>query len=170
VSLAANLATGLAAAGCGATATSATTGDAPIVAVGAKDEYANVISQIGGRFVTAPAIESNPNADLHSFEASPSIAHAVSSARVVLQNGLGYDTFMNRIEAASPSSSRKIVDVQKLLGLPDSTHLIPPSHDAGGGPGALVNDLSATDPAHAGYFASNAPLRCRGRLSVRGCR
>jgi zinc/manganese transport system substrate-binding protein len=39
----------------------------------------------------------------------------------VVQNGLGYDTFMERLESASPDSSRRVIDVQKLLGLPDST-------------------------------------------------
>ena len=38
------------------------------------------------------------------------------AARLVVQNGVGYDTFMNKIESASPSSSRKVIDVQKLLG------------------------------------------------------
>jgi zinc/manganese transport system substrate-binding protein len=118
-----------------------------------------VISQIGGRYVTVTAIESNPNTDPHSFEASPSVAHTVSSARLVVQNGVGYDTFMNKIEAASPSSSREVIDVQKLIRLPDST----PNPHLWYAPGtmpevaqALAKDLSAIDPAHASYFATNA--------------
>ena len=51
-----------------------------IAAVGAENEYANVISQIGGRYVRVSAIESNPNTDPHSFEASPSVAQEVSAA------------------------------------------------------------------------------------------
>ena len=39
----------------------------------------------------------------------------------MVQNGVGYDTYMNKIESASPSSTRRVIDVQKLLGLPDST-------------------------------------------------
>ena len=63
-----------------------------IVAVGAENEYANVISQIGGKYVAVSAIESNPNTDPHTFEASPSVAQAVAAARLVVQNGVGYDT------------------------------------------------------------------------------
>ncbi len=149
----------LAAAGCGPVAIGATTGHGPILAVGAENQYANVISQIGGRYVTVGAVESNPDTDPHSFEASPSVAHAVSTARLIVQNGVGYDTFMNKIEAASPSSSRKIIDVQTLLGLPDSApnpHLwyLPRTMPAVAR--ALVEDLSAIDPAHAGYYAANA--------------
>ena len=151
---------GLAAAGCGATASGAPSAKAgQILAVGAENEYANVISQIGGRYVAVGAIESNPNTDPHTFEASPSIAHEVATARLIVQNGVGYDTYMNRIEAASPSSSRKIIDVQKLLGLPDSTpnpHLWYMPRTMPAVAQELVKDLSAIEPAHAAYFAANA--------------
>jgi zinc/manganese transport system substrate-binding protein len=117
-----SLAASVAMAGCGATATGSPSAKAgQIVAVGAENEYANVISQIGGRYVAVSAVESNPNTDPHSFEASPSVAQEVSAARLIVQNGVGYDSFMNKIESASPSSARKIIDVQTLLGLPDST-------------------------------------------------
>src|SRR6202012_1461127 len=92
-----------------------------IVAVGAENEYADVISQIGGQYVQTTAIESNPNTDPHTFEASPSIAHTVAEAKLVVQNGLGYDDYMTQIESASSDSGRQVIDVQKLLGLPDST-------------------------------------------------
>ena len=49
------IAVGLGVAGCGSAAASA--GKGQIVAVGAENEYANVISQIGGRYVAASAIE-----------------------------------------------------------------------------------------------------------------
>jgi zinc/manganese transport system substrate-binding protein len=126
-----------------------------IVAVGAENEYANVISQVGGRYVVASAIESNPNTDPHTFEASPSIAEAVGSADLVVQNGLGYDTFMNRIEAATSNSKRRVIDVQQLLGLPDSTanpHLWYSPRTMPAVAAAIGSDLSALEPAHAAYF------------------
>ena len=96
-----------------------------IVAIGAENEYADVIGQIGGKYVQASAIMSNPNTDPHSFEASPAVAREVSAAQLVVQNGIGYDTFMNTIESAVPGSGRQVIDVQQLLGLPDSAP--PPS-------------------------------------------
>ena len=65
---------------------------------------------------------------------------------------------MNRIESASPSSSRKVIDVQKLLGLPDSTpnpHLWYQPQTMPAVARALVADLSGMQPAHAAYFAAN---------------
>jgi zinc/manganese transport system substrate-binding protein len=150
------LVTGVLLGGCGPASVHAHAGQ--IVAIGAENQYANVISQIGGRYVAVGAIESNPNTDPHSFEASPSVAQEVGAARLVVQNGLGYDTFMNRIESAMPSSSRTVIDVQRLLGLPDSTrnpHLwyLPRTMPAVAR--ALVATLSRIQPAHASFFAAN---------------
>jgi zinc/manganese transport system substrate-binding protein len=151
------MAAAVAVAGCGSAAASA--GKGQIVAVGAENEYANVISQIGGRYVSVTAVESNPNVDPHTFEASPTVARTVAGAQLVVQNGVGYDSFMNKVESASPSSSRKVITVQSLLGLPDSTanpHLWYMPRTMPAVAHALVKDLSAIDPSHAGYFAANA--------------
>ncbi|HEY7143867.1 MAG TPA: zinc ABC transporter substrate-binding protein [Streptosporangiaceae bacterium] len=129
-----------------------------IVAVGAENTYASVISQIGGRYVRVTAIESNPNTDPHSFEASPSVASVVSSARLVVQNGLGYDSYMDKIEAAAPSPDRKVINVQHLLGLPDSTsnpHLWYSPRTMPAVAKELVRELSAIQPQHAAYFRAN---------------
>src|ERR1700690_1322233 len=93
----------LAVAGCGS-AVRDSAGRGRILAVGAENEYANVISQVGGRYVDAVAVMSDPNTDPHTFEASASVAQTVSRARLVVQNGLGYDDFMDKIEAASHDS------------------------------------------------------------------
>jgi zinc/manganese transport system substrate-binding protein len=130
-----------------------------IVAVGAENQYADVIQQVGGKYVQASAIMSNPSTDPHTFEASIAVAREVGSAELVVQNGLGYDGFMTTIENAAPSSGRKVIDVQRLLGLPDSTpnpHLwyapatMPKVADA------IASDLSALQPSHASYFQANA--------------
>jgi zinc/manganese transport system substrate-binding protein len=150
----------IAVAGCGtASVAISNAGSGRILAVGAENQYANVISQIGGRYVAVAAIMSNPNTDPHTFEASPSVAHVVSSARLVVQNGVGYDTFMNKIEAASPDPNRKVIDVQSLLGLPASTanpHLWYKPTTMPAVAAALVRELSRLAPAHAAYFAANA--------------
>jgi zinc/manganese transport system substrate-binding protein len=130
-----------------------------IVAVGAENEYANVISQVGGKYVQASAIMSNPNTDPHTFEASASVARTVSEAQLVVQNGVGYDTFMNTIENAAPNSARKLIVVQNLLGLPTSTpnpHLWYKPSTMPAVANAIAADLDAIQPAHASYFKANA--------------
>jgi zinc/manganese transport system substrate-binding protein len=154
------LAAGVFAAACSSSPAATASGGSggKVVAVGAENEYANVIGQIGGRYVSVTAIESNPNTDPHTFEASPSVAQVVSQAQLVVQNGIGYDTYMNKIESASPSSSRKVIVVQNLLGLPDSTpnpHLWYNPRTMPAVAKAVAKDLSALQPAHAAYFNDN---------------
>jgi zinc/manganese transport system substrate-binding protein len=130
-----------------------------IVAVGAENEYASVIQQVGGGYVRASAIMSNPNTDPHTFEASTSVARQISSAQLVVQNGLGYDTFMTTIEDAVPDSNRKVIDVQRLLGLPDSTpnpHLWYKPSTMPAVASAIAADLASIQPAHASCFRARA--------------
>jgi zinc/manganese transport system substrate-binding protein len=130
-----------------------------IVAVGAESQYADVIGQVGGAYVTASAVMSNPNTDPHSFEASIAVAREVGSARLVVQNGLGYDGFMSTIESAVPSGGRTVIDVQQLLGLPDSTPNPHLWYDPATMPKvavAVAAALSAIQPSHAVYFSARA--------------
>ena len=148
---------GVTATACSSTSAATSSGD-QVVAVGAENEYANVIGQIGGKYVRVTAIESNPNTDPHTFEASPSVANAVSSAQLVVQNGIGYDTYMNKIESATPSATRKVIVVQNLLGLPDSTpnpHLWYSPRTMPAVAKAVAADLSKMQPSHAAYFEAN---------------
>jgi zinc/manganese transport system substrate-binding protein len=160
LSLAMAAATALLATACSSTTAAGNTGGTDsIQAIGAENEYANVIQQIGGKYVQVTAIMSNPNTDPHTFEASPAVAREVSNASLIVQNGVGYDTWASDIEKAVPASSRKIVDVQQLLGLPDSTpnpHLWYNPTTMPKVATAIANDLAAIQPAHASYFKANA--------------
>jgi zinc/manganese transport system substrate-binding protein len=147
----------VAVAGCGGSADGAGS-DGKISAVGAENEYADVIEQIGGEYVDVSAVLSDPNTDPHSFEASVSIARQVAGADVVVQNGLGYDSYMGKIESASSSDSRDVIDVQELLGLPDSTpnpHLWYKPETMPAVAKQLVADFSEIQPEHKAYFAAN---------------
>ena len=106
---------------CGSSTPSTPSSSGVINAVGAENQYANVLAQLGGRYVHVSSILDNPNTDPHTFESSPGVASEVSDAQLVVQNGVGYDDFMTKIEAASPDPHRKVIVVQQLLGLPDDT-------------------------------------------------
>ena len=135
-----------------------TTSPGVVNAIGTENEYANVLGQIGGAYVHVSSILNNPNTDPHTYEASPSVAQGVSAASIIVQNGAGYDHFMNTIEAASPSSARKVIVVQTLLGLPDSTpnpHLWYAPTTMPKVAQAIASDLAAIQPGHASYFQAN---------------
>lgn len=132
--------------------------DHVIAAIGAENEYANVLSQIGGKYVSVSAILKNPNTDPHTFEASASVAEEVARAQLIVQNGLGYDSFMNNIEAASPNSARTIITVQHVLDLASDTpnpHLWYKPTTMPAVAKVMAKDLVKLAPSHAAYFRAN---------------
>jgi zinc/manganese transport system substrate-binding protein len=145
----------VAAAGCGSGGSADAANSTLIGAVGAENEYANVLGQIGGRYVHVSAVLDNPNTDPHTFEASPKLAQEVGSAQLIVQNGVGYDGWMNKIESASANPKRKVITVQQVLGLPDSTpnpHLWYSPATMPAVAKVMAADLSALQPAHKAYF------------------
>jgi len=138
--------------------------------VAAENAYGDIAEQIGGARVHVTSILSDPNADPHLFEPGSSNGLAVAEARVVIQNGLGYDAFMTKLENASPSSKRSVLviaDVLEIHGSDANPHLW---YDVPGLPrisSAIAAQLQQADPAHASDYraglvrfnASLQPLR-----------
>jgi zinc/manganese transport system substrate-binding protein len=154
VALLAFVATALA--GCGPSVGASAPG--VVNAIGAESQYANVIAQIGGNYVHVSAILDNPNTDPHSFEFSPSTAKDVSNAKLIVQNGLGYDDFMSKIEAATTTPSRHVIIAQQLLKLPNSTPNPHLWYDPAVMPlvaQAVATELSTLQPGHSAYFDAN---------------
>jgi len=154
-------------AGCGSSAPS-TSGRVNVVA--AENVYGNIASQIGGPHVSVTSLLTSPNADPHLFEPGTSSALAVSGAKVVLQNGLGYDAFMTRLENSSPSKSRSVVTMADVLGVhgkAGNPHLWYDVPRLDGIAGAISGAFVRADPSHAVAYRrglkrferSLAPLR-----------
>ncbi len=74
--------------------------------VAAENPWGDVARQLADGHAQVTSILTNPNADPHLFEPGTKSGLAVAGADVVIQNGLGYDAFMDKLEAASPSQSR----------------------------------------------------------------
>src|SRR6266571_5278907 len=100
-------------AGCGGSASP----NGRLSVVAAENVYGNIAAQIGGRHVSVTSILTSPNADPHLFEPGSSNGLAVAGAKVVLQNGLGYDAFMTKLENAAPNGDRIVVTVADVLGV-----------------------------------------------------
>ena len=149
----------LLAAGCGSSSPARTTGsNDPVPVVAGENEYGNVTAQIGGSYVSVYSVDSNPNTDPHTYEATPSVAHEIADAKLLIENGVGYDDFMTKLASASPSPARVVINVQHLLGLPDDTpnpHLWYEPNTMPAVAKAVAADLSTLDPAHASVFRAN---------------
>lgn len=88
---------------------------AAIQIVAAENFYGDVAQSIGGNHVSVYSIMRNPNQDPHIFSASPEIAERVAQANVVIENGVGYDAWMNHIYAASAKKA-VLINVGHLMG------------------------------------------------------
>lgn len=58
--------------------------------------YADIAERVAGPDVSVEAVIADPAADPHSYEASPTDAAAVAGADLVVYNGAGYDSFVDR--------------------------------------------------------------------------
>lgn len=129
---------------------------APVLhAVGLESQYANVMTQIGGPYVQVSAIESDPNSDPHEFEISPDVAKMLDGAAVVVANGLGYDSWADKLLAGTGA---KVISAQAVLGLPDSTpnpHLWYSPATMPAVARAVAAAFAARDPAHAAVYQAN---------------
>ena len=131
----------------------ATTGTAiPVVA--AENVYGDLLTQICGARCAVTSILRDPNADPHEYESSAQDAVAVANARLVIENGLGYDAFMARLLSASPDPRRRVLDVQTLVGAAAGAnpHLWYDTGTMAKVAQAAAADLASLDPAHAQQY------------------
>ena len=125
---------------------------APLEVVAAENVYGDIASQIGGAHVSVTSILSDANADPHLFGPGTQNALAVATARLVIQNGVGYDAFMSKLERAAPNGKRigvTIADVLGVHGRDANPHLWYDVPALGRIAGAIANGLERSDPPRA---------------------
>lgn len=70
--------------------------------------YGDIAKQVVGKYGTVTPLISNGDVDPHDFEPTTKTAHQINKADLVIANGLGYDSWANRLAKAN---HKKIVDV-----------------------------------------------------------
>ena len=122
--------------------------------VAAENFWGSIVKQLAGDRADVTSIITNPATDPHTYEPRPSDARHFASADYVVENGIGYDAWAQKLLDANPDSHRKVLDVGKFLGVA-----------AGGNPHQwyspdavakfiirVSTDLRTIDPAHAAYY------------------
>ena len=116
--------------------------------------WGSVLAQLGGDHVHETSIIRNPQTDPHDYEPTPADARTLASARLVVENGVGYDAWAAKALAANPVAGRAVVDVGKLVGVAKNAnpHLwySPAAVDTVAA--AITERLKQLDPADASYF------------------
>ena len=139
--------------------TSSTAGAAPVNVVASTNVWADIAKQVGGGHVNVTSIMSDPNADPHEFEADAKTAAALSKAQFVIENGLGYDDFMDKLLAASPNSSRVVLnaaDVMQIAGPDANPHIWYEIAKIPAVASGIADQLGKIDPSDAATFTANA--------------
>ncbi|MGI9006457.1 MAG: metal ABC transporter solute-binding protein, Zn/Mn family [Streptosporangiaceae bacterium] len=153
-------AAGILAAGCGLSDQGGTHGEGGdhgrVIRVAAAENFwGSIAAQLGGSHVRVSSIITNPATDPHSYEPTAADARAIAGARLVIENGAGYDPWVSRLLAADQGTGLTVLDVAGRLKVP-----------AGGNPHRwyrpanvhamvrwLAADFARLDPADKEYFA-----------------
>lgn len=77
--------------------------------VAAENFYGDIAEQLGGDYVSVASILSNPSVDPHEYEPTVRDGIAVTDADIVIENGLKYDTWMEKLLSASPNPNRIVI-------------------------------------------------------------
>jgi zinc/manganese transport system substrate-binding protein len=65
--------------------------------IAVENPYGSLVAQLGGLCVRVTSIINDPSADPHEFQTDVQVGKAYQTAELIVQNGLGYDEFSNKI-------------------------------------------------------------------------
>jgi zinc/manganese transport system substrate-binding protein len=142
-------------AGCATSAASRSAGR-PVGVAASINAWGSILAQLGGDKVRATSIITNPDTDPHDYEPTPADSRTIADSALFVENGIGYDAWAAKSLAANPSSSRVVLDVGKLVGVPGggNPHRWYSPDDVEKVADAITADLQKVDPADASYFAA----------------
>ena len=117
--------------------------------------YSDIAKNIVGKYGTATAIIDKSSVDPHDFDPTTADAKKVAQANIIVANGLGYDSWMNKL--AKSVDKKPVLVGEDLMGLKsgDNPHIwynldMPTKYVD-----YLVKRLSKLDKKHAAYFKEN---------------
>jgi len=93
--------------------------------VAAENFWGSLLSQLGGNRIQVTSVVSDPNADPHEYESNTTTAREFAAAKYIVLNGVGYDTWANKLLGAQPEPGRKVLTIGTLVGKKegDNPHL-----------------------------------------------
>src|SRR4051794_10671010 len=125
-----------------------------VAVAAAEDFWGSIAKQLGGVHAEVRSVISNPNSDPHDYEPTPADARAVASAKIVISNGIGYDSWIDKLLSANPVSGRAVVKVGDLIGLKQGAnpHQWYAPSTVEKFIAAVTEQYKKADPADAAYF------------------
>ncbi|MGW6642193.1 metal ABC transporter solute-binding protein, Zn/Mn family [Streptomyces iakyrus] len=151
-------------AGCGSSSDSADAKSAParVAVVASTNVWGDIARRVGGDRVDVTSVISDPDQDPHSYEADPRNQLALSEAKVVVENGGGYDDFVGRMLKSGHNDSAEVVDAVEVSGKTApkggelNEHVWYDFPTVAKVADRITAALTKADPADAGVFERNA--------------
>jgi zinc/manganese transport system substrate-binding protein len=131
---------------------------AGVKVVAAENFWGNIASQIGGAHASVTSIITDPSADPHQYESDARNAASVAGARIVIENGVGYDDFVAKLLAGTSNKNRVVLSAEQILGAtaddanPHLWYDVPRVPEVAS---AIERALASADPADAATFTEN---------------
>jgi zinc/manganese transport system substrate-binding protein len=136
-------------------------GDGVVRVVASTNVYGDIAASVGGGDIEVTSIIDDPAQDPHEFEANARVQLALSRADVVIENGGGYDDFVDVMLGASGNDAADVVNVVELSnrdagadGFNEHVWYDYPTIAALAD--SLAEAFSAVDPDGAAGYAANA--------------
>jgi zinc/manganese transport system substrate-binding protein len=139
----------------------AASGAGLVSVVASTNVYGDIVKTIGGPAVAVTSIIDNPEKDPHEYEADARTQLALSKAQLVIENGGGYDDFMDTM-LKSAQTKPTVINVADVSGRNQhpsdgefNEHLWYDFPTVEKLAAQLVTELSAAAPGQAATFESN---------------
>lgn len=144
-------------AGCGK-AQSNNGGSSKINIVAAEDFYGEVARAVGGNHVNVTSIINKPSIDPHEFEPTTATAQSVNNAKLVIYNGIGYDSWMDKLVSADQGNKKVLRVGEDLMNKKsgDNEHLWYDPETMPKLAQRIAAELAKLDPSHAKDYQKNA--------------
>ena len=126
-----------------------------MIIVAGENFWGNIAMQIAGNKAQVISIISNPNQDPHEYESTSTDAKHISEAAIVIENGAGYDTFMDKI--LSTTTDKTVINAGNLNVVQDgdNPHMWYNLTYVERVAFTLEGDLARKDPKNASIYAAN---------------
>lgn len=130
--------------------------DGRVHVVASTNVYGSIVEAIGGEHVSVTNLIDSAAHDPHSFEASAQAQLAISKADLVIENGGGYDDFVDTLLDAA-SSDAVIINAAETVDLADGTneHLWYDLDAMDFVARAISGELAELDPENAAAYLAN---------------
>jgi ABC-type Zn uptake system ZnuABC Zn-binding protein ZnuA len=121
---------------------------------------ADLVRQVGGDAVAITTL-AGPGVDTHTFNPSPADGAALADARLVFENGAGFEGWLGDLYAASGSHAARVVVTEGITLREDDHGALDPHvwHDVNNAIVMVHNvrdALAAADPGHRTEYEANA--------------